>query len=113
MIDCGPQGSVADWLGINSENTFFDLLMDRVRLRDCVYQAREKLNIIPSDKRLALAEVRLAKDKDMEKAFQKKLASLKDYDFIFLDCPLSLTKFGNIYIILERFSGIGSTLQKG
>jgi len=91
VVDCDPQGSIADWLGINPENTFFDLLMDRVRLLDCVYQAREKLNIIPSDKRLALAEVRLAKDKDMEKAFQKKLASLKDYDFIFLDCPPSMS----------------------
>ncbi len=91
VVDCDPQGSIADWLGINPGNTFFDLLMDRVRLRDCVYQAREKLNIIPSDKRLALAEIRLAKDKDMEKAFQKKLASLKDYDFIFLDCPPSMS----------------------
>ena len=91
VVDCDPQGSVADWLGVNPGNTFFDLLMDRVRLQDCVYQARERLNIIPSDKKLALAEVRLAKQGDMERAFQKKLGSLKDYDFIFLDCPPSMS----------------------
>ena len=59
--------------------------MDRVRLQDCIYQTRERLSIIPSDKKLALIEVRLAKDKDMDKTFQKKLGSLKGYDFIFLD----------------------------
>jgi len=25
VVDCDPQGSVADWLRVNSENTFFDL----------------------------------------------------------------------------------------
>lgn len=91
VVDCDPQGSVADWLGINLGNTFFDLLTDRVRLRDCIYRARERLAIIPSDKKLALAEVRLAKQEDMEKAFEKKLGSLKGYDFIFLDCPPSMS----------------------
>ncbi len=91
VIDCDPQGSVADWFGINPENTFFDLLTDKVKFRDCIYQARERLSIIPSDKQLALMEVRLAKEEDMEKAFQKGLNSLKEYVFIFLDCPPSMS----------------------
>jgi chromosome partitioning protein len=91
VVDCDPQGSIADWLGVSPGNTFFDLLTDRVNLQDCIYQARERLNIIPSDKKLALIEVNLAKDKDMEKAFQKKLGSLKGYDFILLDCPPSVS----------------------
>ncbi len=85
VVDCDPQGSIADWLGTNPRNTFFDLLTDRVRLQDCIYQIRERLNIIPSDKKLALAEVRLARQESMEKAFEKKLGALKGYDFIFLD----------------------------
>ncbi len=91
VVDCDPQGSVASWFGINFENTFFDLLTNRVRLQDCIYQARERLNIIPSDKKLALIEIRLAKENDMEKAFQKKLDSLRGYDFVFLDCPPSMS----------------------
>jgi len=91
VVDCDPQGSVADCLGVNIANTFFDLLTDRVGLRDCIYQARKGLNIIPSDRRLTSIEVRLAKEKDMEKAFQKKLGSPKGYDFIFLDCPPSMS----------------------
>ncbi len=91
VVDCDPQGSIADWLGINPGNTFFDLLTDKVNLQDCIYQARERLSIIPSDKKLALIEVRLTKDKDMDKAFQKKLGSLRGYDFILLDCPPSMS----------------------
>jgi len=91
VIDCDPQGSVADWLGINPKNTFFDLLSDTVKLEECIYQARERLSVIVSDKKLALAEVRLARQEDMEKAFQKKLGSLKGYDFMFLDCPPSMS----------------------
>lgn len=90
VVDCDPQGSVAGWLGINPKNTFFDLLTNKVRLQDCIYQARERLSIIPSDKKLALVELRLAKKSDMEKAFQKKLGFSEEYEFIFLDCPPSM-----------------------
>lgn len=91
VVDCDPQGSIADWLGVNPKNTFFDLLSDTVKLKECIYQARERLSVIVSDKKLALAEVRLARQEDMEKAFQKKLGSLKGYDFMFLDCPPSMS----------------------
>ncbi len=91
VVDCDPQGSIADWLGIGLKNTFFDLLTDRIEVQDCIYQTRERLSIIPSDKKLALIEIRLAKDKDMDKAFQKKLGSPKGYDFILLDCPPSMS----------------------
>jgi len=51
VVDCDPQGSIADWFGLSSENTFFDLLIDRVKLQDCIYQARKGLSVIPSDRR--------------------------------------------------------------
>jgi len=69
VVDCDSQGSIADWLGVNPKNTFFDLLSDTVKLEECIYQAWERLSVIVSDKKLALAEVRLARQKDMEKAF--------------------------------------------
>ena len=91
VIDCDPQGSVADWLGINFKNTFFDLFTDKIKLKDCIYKTREKLDVIPSDKKLALIELRLAGEKDMEKTFKKRLDSLRDYSFVLLDCPPSMS----------------------
>lgn len=50
VVDCDPQGSIADWLGINPGNTFFDLLMDRVRLQDCIYQPGKDWLLYPVTK---------------------------------------------------------------
>ena len=79
VIDCDPQGSVASWLGINLNKTFFDLFTDKTTVKTCIYHIRKGFDVIPSDKRLALIEIRLAKEKDMEKAFKKRLGSLRGY----------------------------------
>ena len=90
IIDCDPQASISNWFGINPEYTIYDLLTDKAQLKDCIYQARHNLDIIASDKYLARIELILAKEKDIEKAFNKKLKALKGYNFVFLDCPPSL-----------------------
>jgi len=91
IIDCDPQASISNWFGIDPEYTIYDLLINKAQLKDCIYQARHNLDIIASDKYLARIELILTKEKDIEKVFNKKLKSLKGYDFIFLDCPPSLS----------------------
>jgi len=92
IIDCDTQGTIANWFGvINPENTLYELLIDEVKLKDCIYQVRDNLDIIASNKFLARIELILAKEKDIEKVFNKKLKALKGYDFVFLDCPPSLS----------------------
>ena len=92
IIDCDTQGTIANWFGvINPENTLYELLIDEVKLKDCIYQVRDNLDIIASNKFLARIELILAKEKDIERAFNKKLKFLKGYDFVFLDCPPSLS----------------------
>jgi len=90
IIDLDTQGTISNWFGLNPENTLYELLTGRVELKDCIYQARDNLDIIASNKYLARLELILAKEKDTEKVFDKKLKTLKGYDFIFLDCPPSL-----------------------
>ena len=90
IVDLDTQGTVSNWFGLNPENTLYELLTGRVELKDCIYQARDNLYIIASNKYLARLELMLAKEKDTEKVFDKKLKTLKGYDFIFLDCPPSL-----------------------
>jgi len=91
IIDCDPQGAIGSWLGLNPENTLYNLLTDKARLEDCIYPARSKLDIIASNKYLARIEFKLTKEKEIEKAFSKRLKTLKGYDFIFLDCPPSFS----------------------
>jgi len=92
IIDCDTQGTIANWFGvINPENTLYELLIDEVKLKDCIYQVRNNLDIIASNKFLARIELVLAKEKDIEKAFKKRFKVLKGYDFVFLDCPPSLS----------------------
>ena len=90
IVDLDTQGTVSNWFGLNPENTLYELLTGRVELKDCIYQARNNLDIIASNKYLARLELMLAKEKDTEKVFDKKLKTLRGYDFIFLDCPPSL-----------------------
>ena len=90
-VDCDPQGSVANWLGINPQNTFFDLLANNKPLEECICEARQRFFVIPSQKNLALIEIKLAKGKNMEQAFNEKLGTLTGYNFVFLDCPPSLS----------------------
>lgn len=91
IIDCDPQGATGSWFGLNPENTLYDLLTDAARLEDCIYQVRRNLDIITSNKYLARIEFKLTKERETEKAFSKKLRTLKGYDFIFLDCPPSFS----------------------
>ena len=90
IIDCDTQGTISNWFGLEPKNTLYELLTDKVELKDCIYQARNNLDIIASNKLLARLELILAKEKDIEKVFNKKLKTLKEYNFIFLDCPPSL-----------------------
>ena len=91
IIDCDTQGTISNWFGVpNPKNTLYELLTGRVELKDCIYQARNNLDIIASNKLLARLELILAREKDTEKVFNNKLKTLREYNFIFLDCPPSL-----------------------
>ncbi len=49
------------------------------------------MDIIASNKYLARIEFKLTKGEAVEKVFSKKFRTLKEYDFIFLDCPPSFS----------------------
>lgn len=91
LIDADPQGSVATCLGIEPENTFFELLSGNLKYKECLVEARKNLDVIPSDRKLSLFEIQLAQRSDIEKAFKDSLKNIRGYDFIILDCPPSMS----------------------
>jgi len=95
MVDLDPQGNTTSGFGrrVGERNSVYDAMMGRSGLRQCV-QATDlkKLFLAGSDIRLAGAEVELVSVKEREFYLKKLLGPAReDYDFIFVDCPPSLS----------------------
>jgi chromosome partitioning protein len=94
IVDLDPQGNATTGLGITKsqlKNSVYNVLIDEVPAHDAIIETVvENLEILPSDINLAGAEVELVYEKEREKALKRALQSLKNYDYIFIDCPPSL-----------------------
>ena len=95
-IDIDPQGNTSSGFGVRvSENmpTIYEVLTGEktaagAAQKTCV----EGLDLIASDTRLAGAEVELVSVQKREFVLRDALSAVRDqYDFIFIDCPPSLS----------------------
>lgn len=95
MVDLDPQGNTTSGLGqkAGATDTIYDALMGRASIGDCIRKTDvKKLRLIPSDIRLAGAEVELVDVEEREFYLKRLLGSVRDeYDYIFIDCPPSLS----------------------
>ncbi len=95
MADLDPQGNTTSGLGglVNERNSIYDAMMGRTSLQSCIQGTEiKKLRLIGADIRLAGAEVELVGVNDREFYLKKLLGPVRDeYDFIFVDCPPSLS----------------------
>lgn len=93
LLDLDPQGNSTSGLGGQAgANSVYEALMGRVPLSACVQKSvAENLWIIPSDIRLAGAELELVDMDKREYRLKHLLRTVEnDYEFIFVDCPPSL-----------------------
>ena len=93
LVDLDPQGNSTSGLGLKSgENSIYESLMGRVDIAACVQKTVvEKLFVVPSDIRLAGAELELVELDKREYRLKQLLRLIeKDYDSILIDCPPSL-----------------------
>ena len=95
-IDLDPQGSLASQFGIKPHNTLAELFQDEAAVKDCIYTARDHLDIIPGSRKLLTVDGalwNLDSAKDARQILSDKLARFrKKYDFIILDFPPSANK---------------------
>ncbi len=91
LIDMDPQGNIATWFDVAPKKTLYHLLLEEgTSATDCVLNVRPNLDILPSTKTAAQAEIILTGMPGRERILGRKLGSLKNYDFVLLDCAPSL-----------------------
>ena len=94
LVDLDPQGNSTSGVGGKAgRESVYEALMGRVSIEACVQKtAVPGLDLIPSDIRLAGAELELVELDQREFRLKVLLKSLENkYDYLFIDCPPSLS----------------------
>jgi len=96
LIDCDPQANATSGLGIDRsrlEKTLYHGMLGRAGAANLIVDSEiATLKVIPSDVELIGFEVEMMSNPEREKALRNLISGLnQEFDFIFLDCPPSLS----------------------
>lgn len=95
IVDIDPQGNATSGLGKadTDSNTVYEVLLGDAPAKDAIVPTGyAKLDLMPTSIELAGAEIELVSAEDRESLLKRALEPLKsDYDYIFIDCPPSLS----------------------
>jgi chromosome partitioning protein len=94
LIDVDPQANATSGFGIprntNSPNIYHALILHHP-IRNLIVRTEFLVDVVPSDRNLAGAEIELIEVPDREFLLAKAVEKIKsDYDYIILDCPPAL-----------------------
>ena len=95
LIDIDPQANSTSGLGIESKSLeigIYEVLIENLGIEEAIIKTQlDYLELVPSNVRLAGAEVELVNAMSREKKLTSALSKLnKEYNYIFIDCPPSL-----------------------
>jgi chromosome partitioning protein len=91
LIDTDPQGSVGSSLGVRHEYSLYHLLLEDIKVTECIVHARENVDCVLSNKTLAMAEMQMMGVPRREELLRLRLAGLAGYDYVILDCSPSIS----------------------
>ncbi|NLW20627.1 MAG: ParA family protein [Clostridiales bacterium] len=93
LVDLDPQGNASSGLDVRAGTaTSYEVLINRLPLPEAVARtAQPGLSVVPSDIRLAGAELELVGQPSREHRLREMLeGQVAGYDFVLIDCPPSL-----------------------
>ncbi len=94
LVDIDAQGNSCSGLGINKEteeNSIYEVLIDKINIKEIVKNVDNELFILPVNVNLAGAQVELLEMEDRDLRLKNSLEEIReDYDYIIIDCPPSL-----------------------
>ena len=95
LIDIDPQGNATSGLGKADadSNTVYEVLLDAAPAKDAIVETGYgSLDLMPTSIELAGAEIELVGAENRESLLKTALGGIReDYDYIFIDCPPSLS----------------------
>ena len=90
ILDLDAQGNIASSLNLESYKDMFDFLFENAELGECIVRVGKDLDVVKARETLTKSEHFLAEEDEKEYLLRKKLADLKGYDYVLVDCPPSL-----------------------
>ncbi len=95
LIDIDPQGNATSGLGYEADEgkSIYEVIIGDIKASEAIEHTEfGTLDLIPSAIELAGAEIELVSMLNREMLLREALAEIKDdYDYIFIDCPPSLS----------------------
>lgn len=95
-VDVDPQGNTTTSLGIKKREvqcSSYDILIGKARIQDAMTETEfQNITLVPAVSDLAGAEIEMIELENRMKRLKMQLLSCRtDFDYIFIDCPPSLS----------------------
>lgn len=87
ILDLDAQGNIGTSLCVHSEKNMYHLLVEKEKPEKCMVSVNEYLDVIPSDKTLAHAELALNGFTSRETVLKRAMEGIVNYDYVIIDCP--------------------------
>lgn len=91
VLDLDPQGNVSTCFFASNPKNMYHLLVEDEKPENCIVNVGDLLDIIPSDKTLAKAELSLSGVPSRETILKRRMDGMENYEYIIIDCPPSLS----------------------